>query len=82
MKAVGLLADRLGRPRLAQRIDGRSFLLHTAVPRRIEWLLVTELLELPCRQHGRVSRRNEMADDALERQMLDPAAQAFAAHDH
>jgi len=74
MKAVGLLADRLGRRRLAQRIDGRSLLLRTAVSRHIEWLVVTELLELPCRQRGRVSPRDALAETIL----ADPRLSAVA----
>jgi len=75
MKALGLLADRLGRRRLARRIDGRSLLLRTAVSRHIEWLVVTELLELPCRQRGRVSRRDVLAETIL----ADPRLAAAAA---
>lgn len=75
MKAAGLLADRLGQRRLAARIDRRSLLLRTAVSRRVEWLVVTELLALPCRQRGRESHRDALAETILADQRLAPAAQ-------
>jgi hypothetical protein len=75
MKAVGLLADKLGYRALAQRIDGRSLLLRTAVSRRVEWLVVTELLALPCRQSGRASRRDALAETILADPRLTAAAE-------
>ncbi len=84
LKAVGLLAGRLGNRRLAQRIGGRSLLLRTAVSHRVEWLVVTELLELPCRQRGRASHRDALAETILADPRLAPAAErtlaAIAAH--
>ena len=37
----------------------------TAVSREIEWLIVTDLLELPLRQEGRESRRDALAEAIL-----------------
>jgi hypothetical protein len=73
-KAVGLLAGRLGNRRLAERIEDRSLLLRTAVSRHVEWLVVTELLELPCRQQGRASNRDALAETIL----ADPGLAAVA----
>lgn len=75
MKAVGFLANKLGHRRLAQRIDGCSLLLRTAVSRRVEWLVVTELLALPCRQGGRASRRDALAETILADPHLAAAAE-------
>ncbi|MGH7106476.1 MAG: DUF6635 family protein [Acetobacteraceae bacterium] len=65
MKAAGLIGGRLGARHLARRIEARSLLLRTDVSRRIEWLVLTELLELPCRQNGRWSRRDALAETIL-----------------
>jgi hypothetical protein len=75
MKAVGLLADRLGRRRLAQRIGGHNLLLRTAVSRHIEWLVVTELLELPCSHNGRATSRDALAETILADPRLAAAAE-------
>jgi hypothetical protein len=75
LKAVGLLANRLGNRPLAQRIDGRNLLLRTAVSRRVEWLVLTELLELPCRQCGQASRRDALAETILADPRLAAAAE-------
>jgi hypothetical protein len=65
MKAAGLLAHRLGRQRVARTIEAHSLLLRTDVSRRIEWLMLTELLELPCAQRGREARRDALAETIL-----------------
>jgi hypothetical protein len=65
MKLAGLLAHKLGRHRIARRLEARSLLLRTDVSRRIEWLVMTELLELPCRQCGRESRRDVLSETIL-----------------
>jgi hypothetical protein len=66
MKAAGLLADKLGRHGIARRIEVRSLLLPTDVSRRIEWLVSTELLELPCHQGDCESRRDALAETILD----------------
>ena len=65
MKAGGLLAGKLGRHRIACWFEARSLLLRTDVTRRIEWLVLTELLELPFRQRGREFQRDALAETIL-----------------
>ena len=65
MKLAGLLAHKLGRHRTARRLEARSLLLRTDVSRRIEWLVMTELLELPCRQCDRELRRDALSETIL-----------------
>lgn len=66
MKAVGSLADKLGCYRIARSLRARNLLLSTDVAREIEWLVLTELLELPCRQPGRESRRDALTETILD----------------
>ncbi len=82
-------------PRAAALL-GRSILLKTAVSREIEWLVLTELLELPFAQGARRSEADalsqailavpalhdgmEAALSALGRQGQDPAFRARLAH--
>lgn len=66
MKAGGLLANRLGARRLAERAERGGLLLRTDVARRIEWLVMTELLELPTQQPGRESQRDALAETILD----------------
>lgn len=75
MKAVGLLAARFGAPRLARVAAHRNLLFRTDVARQIEWLTITELLELPCRQPGREQVRDALAEAILD----DPRVNAAAA---
>ncbi len=65
LHAAGLLAVKLGAKRLARAAKGRSLLLRTDVARQTEWLILTELLELPCRQRGRQSDRDALAETIL-----------------
>jgi Family of unknown function (DUF6635) len=57
--AVG--ARSLGAARMA-RVLGRGLLLRTAVVQRVEWLVCTELLELPYRSDDRVATRDALAE--------------------
>ncbi|MEO9189563.1 MAG: DUF6635 family protein [Acetobacteraceae bacterium] len=75
MKAAGLVAARVGAPRLAGAAARRNLLFRTDVARRIEWLTITELLELPCRQPGREQVRDALAETILD----DPRVNAAAA---
>ncbi len=62
------LASRAARSvGLARTADalGRSILLPTAVARELDWLVHTELLELPFEQRGRHSRRDSLAEAIL-----------------
>ncbi len=66
MKAAGVLADKLGGHRIARRIEARSLLVRTDVSRRIEWLVLTDLLELPCSQRDQKSHRDALAETILD----------------
>jgi hypothetical protein len=65
-------ADAIG----ARRVGGvlrRSILLRTAVARDIEWLIHTELLEVPFAQEGRESRYDALSAAILARPELQAA---------
>jgi len=68
------LTERLARrhaPRIASGLHRRHLLLPTAVSRRIEWLIATELLEVPFRQGERVATRDALAETILADPRLD-----------
>lgn len=65
-------AARLGARRTAHAL-GRQILLRTAVTREIEWLVHTELLELPFSQKGRESRRDALSEAILAEPMVTAA---------
>ena len=69
------VARKLGTPRAATALH-RSILLRTAVSRRMEWLVHTELLELPYAQPGRQSTRDALADAILAVPSVQAALQA------
>ncbi len=79
MKAAGLAASRLGAARLAHAAERRNLLLRTDVAREIEWLVFTELLELPCRQARRASARDALAEAILDDPGVTEAAAALLA---
>jgi hypothetical protein len=64
-KLTAGLAGRLGAKRISRFLASRRMLLETAVGREIEWLILTELLELPFRQGFRISRKNALAETIL-----------------
>ena len=66
-KLLAVAARALGAKRLSAALAARRFLLRTAVEREIEWLIVTELLELPCRQGDRTSDTDALAEAILSR---------------
>jgi len=49
--------------------------LETAVGREIEWLIMTELLELPYKQEGRVSSKDVLAETILSSAQVRAAVQ-------
>jgi hypothetical protein len=51
--------------RVAAWLAGRRLLLRTEVARQIEWLMATELLEIPVRRRDRVSYRDAIAETIL-----------------
>jgi hypothetical protein len=65
-------ARRSGRRALAAWLARHRPLFQTAVAREIEWLVVTELLEIPCRCRDRTSSRDAIAETIL----ADPRAAA------
>lgn len=66
LNAAASLARKLGAPAAARTLGRRNLLLKTRVARRIEWLVQTELLELPCRQGARVATRDALAETILD----------------
>jgi hypothetical protein len=65
VKAGAAAAHAVRAKRLAAYLESRRILLDTALGREIEWLIVTELLELPLQQRGRVSRKDALAEFIL-----------------
>jgi hypothetical protein len=70
---LALVLGRLGYQRGADRLRAMPTQLRTAVAREIDWLMWTELLELPHRSGARVSDR-----DALAEMLLGEAVIAWA----
>ena len=58
-------AGQLGAERLSRYLAARPILLKTAVAREIEWLLMTDLLELPFQQGRRSTRKDALAEAML-----------------
>lgn len=58
-------ARRFGAERMAVALGERNLLLRTRVAQEVSWLLCTELLELPCREGERESRRDALAETIL-----------------
>src|SRR6266567_8498426 len=65
VKLAAVTARALGAKRLSGYLASRGILLDTAVGREIEWLIVTELLELPFRQGYRIARKDALAETIL-----------------
>jgi hypothetical protein len=59
---AGAGVRRVGGARVANALSGRRLALQTSVARRIEWLVYSELLELPCRVGDRVATRDALAE--------------------
>ena len=64
-KLASRAARHAGRERLAVWLAERRLLLETDLAREIEWLVATELLEIPCQQRGRASSRDALAEMVL-----------------
>jgi hypothetical protein len=71
-------ARALGAKRAARALQ-RSIMLKTDVEREIEWLIHTELLELPFEQPGRSSQRDALAETILADPALEAAMRAALA---
>ena len=78
MQLAGTVARRLGFERAAL-VLARPILLRTAVARQIEWLVNTELLELPFVQDRRASTRDALAESILAQPSVTQAMQAALA---
>jgi hypothetical protein len=65
MKLTAGVARALHARRISAYLASRRILLDTAVGREIEWLIVTELLELPFQQEHRISRKDALAETIL-----------------
>ena len=61
-KLGGAAVRRWGRRPAPEWLDGRDLFIRTAVDREIEWLVHTELLQLPFQQGDRVSDRDALAE--------------------
>ena len=69
-------AGACGAKRLSAYLRSRRILLHTAVGREIEWLVMTELLELPLQQGHRVSTRDALAEAIVAEEAVAAAIRA------
>jgi Family of unknown function (DUF6635) len=65
MRLAAAGARLAGARSVAQRLARSNLFLTTAVGREVEWLIITELLELPHRQGGRESRKDALAETIL-----------------
>ena len=65
VKLASWAARRAGYHRLAAWLAGRRLLVETDVAREVEWLVATELLEIPCRRRDRASYRDAIAETIL-----------------
>jgi uncharacterized protein DUF6635 len=65
VKLAAWTARRGGMQRVAAWLANRRLLLETEVAREIEWLVASELLEIPCRRRDRVSYRDAIAETIL-----------------
>jgi hypothetical protein len=64
VRLAGAGAQAVGARRISAYLHSRNLLLNTAVGREIEWLIMTELLELPFRQgQAGVPQRRPGRDD-------------------
>lgn len=62
--------------RVSDYLRSRRILLDTAVGREIEWLVMTELIELPLRQGDRVSTKDALAEAIVAEQAVAEAIRA------
>ncbi len=73
LQVGGAVAGVCHAERLARHLRSRSIFLKTAVAREIEWLLVTDLLELPFRQGNRMSTKDAFAEAILAQEPVSEA---------
>jgi uncharacterized protein DUF6635 len=65
LHVAALGARRLGSERVARALTSRRLALPTSVAQRLEWLIQTELLELPCQVGNRIATRDALAEAIL-----------------
>jgi hypothetical protein len=65
VRLASLAAQKAGAPGVAAWLARRRILLATDVAREIEWLVATELLEIPCERLGRASYHDAIAEAIL-----------------
>jgi hypothetical protein len=82
VKLMAWAARRAGMEGLAGWLAGRRLLLETAIAREIEWLVTTELLEIPCLRRDRVSYRDALAETILADERAAALLVAPAGSDH
>src|SRR4051794_35260559 len=75
LQLTALGAQATGAQQTAAFLRSRRVLLETAVGREIEWLIMTELLELPCEQGDRASHKDALAETILSSQPVQAAVQ-------
>src|SRR5690349_11142455 len=76
LQVAGAAAGACRAERLARHLRSRRIFLKTAIGREIEWLLVTDLLELPFRQGNRMSTKDAMAEAILAQEPVGEAVRA------
>jgi len=79
VKLAGWAMRRAGCKRLSAWLAGRHLLFETDVAREIEWLVATELLEIPFHRHEQASYRDAfaetiLADDRVAERLAAPLA--------
>ena len=65
VKLASWAARRAGNHRLAAWLAGCRLLVQTDVAHEVEWLIATELLEIPCRRRDRAAYRDAIAETIL-----------------
>jgi len=65
VKLASWAGRRAGNHRLAAWLAGCRLLVETDVAHEVEWLVATELLEIPCRRRDRAAYRDAIAETIL-----------------
>jgi hypothetical protein len=66
-------AQAVGAKRTSAYLSSRKLMFDTAVGQEVEWLIITDLLELPFRQGHRESRKDALAEEILSAPELQEA---------
>lgn len=65
LRLAAPVIERLGARRMGGALRRHGLLLQTDVAREVAWRVQTEFLELPCRQPGRIFRRDALLEEIL-----------------